>query len=138
MKTKLPLLAVGSALLLIGCYVDRPRGYVRSPAVEASYSYVYYPDAEVYYEPQRHVYYWADGGAWRSGPRVPQNIVLRSSVRVNLDSPSRTGTMKKCGRNTPVTWKKSSLSAVIRIATSASQHQGGAFAAPQSAPPNAD
>jgi hypothetical protein len=87
MKTKLPLLAVGSALLLIGCYVDRPRGYVRSPAVEASYSYVYYPDAEVYYEPQRHVYYWADGGAWRSGPRVPQNIVLRSSVRVNLDSP---------------------------------------------------
>jgi hypothetical protein len=38
---------------------------------------------------------------------------------------SRTGTMKKCGRSTPVTRKKSNLSAVIRIATGASQHQGG-------------
>ncbi|MGD0651739.1 MAG: hypothetical protein ABSA97_11475 [Verrucomicrobiia bacterium] len=87
MKTKLPLLAIGSALLLIGCYDDRPRGYVRSPAVEASYTYVYYPDAEVYFEPHRHVYYWSEGGAWRSGARVPRNIVLRSSVRVDLDSP---------------------------------------------------
>jgi hypothetical protein len=48
---------------------------------------MYYPDVEVYFEPHRHVYYWSDGGAWRSGPRVPQNIVLRSSVRVELDSP---------------------------------------------------
>jgi hypothetical protein len=86
MKTKLTLLSIVSALLLIGCYTERPREYVRSPAVEASYSYVYYPDAEVYYEPQRHVYFWADGGAWRSGPRVPGNIVLRSHVTVNLNS----------------------------------------------------
>ena len=85
MKTKLPLLAIGSALLLIGCY-ERPREHASSPAVEASYSYVYYPDAEVYYEPQRHVYFWADGGAWRSGPHVPGNIVLRSSVTVKLNS----------------------------------------------------
>ena len=86
MKTKLTLFAIGSALLLIGCYVDRPHGYVRGPAVEASYSYMYYPDAEVYFEPQRHVYFWNDGGAWRSGPRVPGNVVLHSSVKVNLKS----------------------------------------------------
>jgi hypothetical protein len=49
--------------------------------------YEYYPDAEVYYEPQRHVYYWSEGGAWRSGAHVPQNFVLRSSVRVDLNSP---------------------------------------------------
>ena len=87
MKTKLPFIAIGSALLLIGCYVDRPRGYAGGPSVEASYSYLYYPDAEVYYYPQRHVYYWNDGGAWRSGSRVPSNFVLRSRVSVNLNSP---------------------------------------------------
>jgi hypothetical protein len=86
MKTKLILLAVGSSLLL-GCYVERHRGYVRGPAVAASYAYVYYPDVEVYYHPQRHIYYWNDGGAWLSGPRVPRNFVLRSSVRVELNSP---------------------------------------------------
>ena len=87
MKTKLTLLALASSLLLIGCYVDRPHGYARGPAVEPSYTYVYYPDAEVYYQPQRHVYFWADGGAWRSGPRVPPNIVLHSHVTVALNSP---------------------------------------------------
>ena len=75
-----------SSLLLAGCYVERPHGYASGPPVVASYSYVYYPDAEVYFEPRRHVYYWSDGGEWRSGARVPQNIVLRSSVRVTLDS----------------------------------------------------
>ena len=87
MKIKLTLLAIGSALLLIGCYVEGPRGGVRGPAVAVTYGYIYYPDAEVYYEPQHQVYYWADGGTWRSGPRVPPTIVLRSSVRINLDSP---------------------------------------------------
>ena len=87
MKTKLSLLVIGGALLLVGCYVEQPRGYNHGPAMEASYAYVYYPDAEVYYEPHRHVYFWADGGAWRSGPRVPANYVLRSRVTVNLNSP---------------------------------------------------
>ena len=93
MKTKLTLLAIGSSLLLIGCYEGHQHGstygssgYGGSSGY-ATYSYVYYPDAEVYYQPQRHVYYWSEGGAWRSGARVPQNIVLRSSVRVDLDSP---------------------------------------------------
>lgn len=87
MKHKLTLLALGSSLLLFGCYTERRHGYARRPEVYAQYSYVYYPEAEVYYEPHRHVYYWADGGAWRSGPRVPPTIALRSRVTVNLDSP---------------------------------------------------
>ena len=89
MKNKLIILtfAIGSVLALVGCYVDHPHGYVSGPAVSASYSYVYYPDAEVYFAPESHVYYWSEGGSWRSGERVPQNIVLRSHVTVNLDSP---------------------------------------------------
>jgi hypothetical protein len=87
MKTKLTLLALSSSLLLFGCYGGHRHGYARGPFGYATYSYEYYPDVEVYFEPHRHVYYWSDGGMWRSGPRVPQNIVLRSSVRVDLDSP---------------------------------------------------
>ena len=87
MNIKLSLLTLASSLLLIGCYVERPHGYARGSAIEASYSYVYYPDAEVYYYPQRHVYYWSDGGTWRSGSRVPPNYVLQSHVTVNLKSP---------------------------------------------------
>ena len=48
---------------------------------------VYYPEAEVYYQPRGHVYYWNEGGAWRSGPRVPPTFVLRSHVTVALQSP---------------------------------------------------
>lgn len=96
MKDKLIILtiAIGSSLVVSGCYYDGRQhesaygssGYARSSGY-ATYSYVYYPDEEVYYEPHRHVYYWSDGGAWRSGARVPRNFVLRSSVRVDLDSP---------------------------------------------------
>lgn len=64
----------------------RPHGSYRQPVVEVSYGYVYYPEAEVYYHPQRHLYYWADGGSWRSGSRAPQRYVLRSGVNIQLDS----------------------------------------------------
>jgi hypothetical protein len=77
MKSKLTLLAIGSALLLIGCYeghqhgsADGTSGYAGSSG-NAEYPYVYYPDAEVYYQPQRRVYYWSEGGARRSGEHVP-------------------------------------------------------------------
>ena len=78
--------AVSSVLGLVGCYVERPHEYTRGPAVGVSYSYVYYPDAEVYFEPHRRIYYWSEGDSWRSGARVPQNIELRSHVMVDLDS----------------------------------------------------
>lgn len=87
MSPKLPLLALGAAVLLSGCYAGHHRGYARGPDLQAQYSYVYYPDAEVYYHRHRHVYYWAERGAWRSGPRVPQHIVLRSHVTLSLNSP---------------------------------------------------
>src|ERR1700722_18429198 len=47
------------------------------------YHYVYYPDEEVYFVPETHVYWWAVNGEWRSGPRVPDSIRLGGSV--NLD-----------------------------------------------------
>ncbi len=87
MKTQLSLIAIGGALLFSGCYAGPRRARGPSPTMHASYSYVYYPDAEVYYQPQRHIYFWAEGGTWRSGPRVPATFVLSSRVTVNLNSP---------------------------------------------------
>jgi hypothetical protein len=81
------IFAVSSVLGLVGCYVEHPHEYTRGPAVYTSYSYEYYPDAEVYFEPHRQVYYWSEGGSWRSGAHVPRNIELHSHVAVNLDSP---------------------------------------------------
>ena len=80
------LLALGGALLTFGCYTEHHARYEPGPAVVGSYAYVYYPDAEVYYAPEHHVYYWSDGGTWRSGPRVPPNVVLHEHVTVKLDS----------------------------------------------------
>jgi hypothetical protein len=58
MKTKLSMLVIGRSLLLIGCYDGHQHGsaygssgYIVSPG-NAVYPYVYYPDAEVYYQPQ--------------------------------------------------------------------------------------
>ena len=81
------IFAVSSLVVLAGCYVEQPHGYARGPVEDTSYSYVYYPDAEVYYEPHRQVYYWPEGGQWRSGARAPRSVVLRSHVTVNLNSP---------------------------------------------------
>jgi hypothetical protein len=49
------------------------------------YHYVYYPEEEVYYVPETHVYWWAVGGEWRSGPRVPDSIRLGGSVNLDVD-----------------------------------------------------
>jgi len=89
MKNKLilPLFAISGLLTVSGCIVEHSRSHARGPVVSTSYAYVYYPDVEVYFEPHRRVYYWSDRGTWRSGSRVPRNIVLRSHVSVNLDSP---------------------------------------------------
>jgi hypothetical protein len=49
------------------------------------YHYVYYPEEEVYFVPETHVYWWAVGGEWRSGPRVPDNIKLGANVKLDVD-----------------------------------------------------
>ena len=56
----------GSALLLSGC---EEVAYTGGGAVY--YDYDYYPDCDVYFYPRAHIYYWNEGGAWRSGDRLP-------------------------------------------------------------------
>ena len=49
------------------------------------YHYTYYPDEEVYFDPAANVYWWSVDGEWRSGPRVPEGIVLGASVNLDVD-----------------------------------------------------
>jgi len=57
-----------------------------APVAEAPvYHYVYYPEEEVYFVPEQHVYWWSVGGEWRSGPRVPEGIALGTSVNLDVD-----------------------------------------------------
>src|SRR6266478_6553134 len=82
--------------VLAGFVVNTPRVLAASviihigpevaPAPNAVvYHYVYYPDEEVYYVPETHVYWWSVGGEWRSGPRVPEGIALGTSVNLDVD-----------------------------------------------------
>lgn len=38
------------------------------------YDYEYYPDCDAYYYPRSHIYYWNEGGTWRSGDRLPDRF----------------------------------------------------------------
>lgn len=40
----------------------------------SSYSYVYYPAAQVYYAPMARTWYWNDGYAWRAGYSLPYGL----------------------------------------------------------------
>lgn len=44
----------------------------------------YFPNSEVYYSPAPDTYYWFESGQWRSGKRLPTDIVLDMSEAVTL------------------------------------------------------
>ncbi|MFZ6641836.1 hypothetical protein ACO0LL_19005 [Undibacterium sp. TC4M20W] len=96
------LLSAASALLICAAtantalahdaYVRDYRWHPAPPVhqVVRSYNYVYYPSQQVYYAPAQRNWYWANGGAWQSGSRLPYgvNVDMRiGGVPVVLSSP---------------------------------------------------
>lgn len=49
-----------------------------------TYSYVYYPAAQVYYSPVVRKYYYMNNGAWVTSPTAPLSINLGKSVSIQL------------------------------------------------------
>ena len=47
-------------------------------------AYYYYPDAEVYYRPADHMWFYLDGGAWQAGASLPARIDFDLSHCVSL------------------------------------------------------
>lgn len=90
--------ALGALLVLgltQGCMVavDGPPAYRNGPPPHAPahgrrahYRYSYYPEAEVYFDLDRRIYFYLDSG-WRSAPRLPRNprIILGAPVFLDLD-----------------------------------------------------
>ena len=56
---------------------------------DGSYTYHYYPSAEVYYAPDREVYFWHASAYWGVGKRLPSTYKLRASERVTLNLETR-------------------------------------------------
>ena len=73
-------------------HVRDHRWHPAAPArqVVRSYNYVYYPSHQVYYAPAQGNWYWANGGSWQSGSRLPYGVNLNvnvGGVPVVLSSP---------------------------------------------------
>lgn len=72
-----PRVSAADVVVHIGADVAVPNAPV--------YHYMYYPDEEVYFVPETHVYWWPVNGEWRSGPAVPEGIKLGASVNLGVD-----------------------------------------------------
>jgi hypothetical protein len=49
------------------------------------YNYMYYPDAEMYFDPGAHLYWWNRNGVWVSGAAAPAGITLGTGVTLDVD-----------------------------------------------------
>ncbi|MDH5633732.1 MAG: hypothetical protein OEZ10_12160 [Gammaproteobacteria bacterium] len=50
-----------------------------------AHRYQYYPDARVYFDPARSVYFYQKGGAWISAPRLPRELKVNLGSGVSMD-----------------------------------------------------
>ena len=69
------LLLSGALWLSAGCVAVDP-GYAGGGG-GGGYDYDYYPDSDIYFYPQGHLYYWNEDGRWRSGRDLPHRYDLR-------------------------------------------------------------
>jgi len=83
-KTMSGVLTGALLCLLAGCV-----GEVYPSSGPVAYDYDYYPDGDVYFYPQARLYYWNDGGHWRSGQWLPPRYHLREEEREHLRLHSR-------------------------------------------------
>lgn len=91
---RLLLISVLAMVLFSGCVVVAPQSHRHGPRDNApayghhsQYRYYYYPDAAVYYDPDRDLYFYLDDG-WRSAERLPIRFLrlLGDRVLLSMDS----------------------------------------------------
>jgi hypothetical protein len=67
-----------------------PPPHAPAHGYRAKHRYRYYPDAHVYYDTGRGVWFWWEAGKWRVGARLPQSIHTGSDwvrIEMNTDRP---------------------------------------------------
>jgi hypothetical protein len=50
-----------------------------------NFTYVYYPDVEVYYSHERGMWFWLEGDTWKFGVVLPRHYVVRLGTSVSID-----------------------------------------------------
>ena len=101
--TSLKIALVASALLLCGCAghtsdmafdsngsVATSLHATNAPDQPDGVTYHYYPNQEVYYDPQREVYFWHASAYWGVGRRLPSTIKLDKAERTLITLDTRT------------------------------------------------
>ena len=67
-----------------------PPPWEPSHGSELARTYRYYPDAEVYYDPRRELWFWHDGDGQRVGTKLPDEITPDGDEAVTLEMGTET------------------------------------------------
>jgi hypothetical protein len=81
-------LAIAGAGLVATPAVADPPPWAPAHGWRAKHQYVYYPSAEVYYEPASSMWFWLGGNGWQAGVSLPlalQGYVSVGGVNISLD-----------------------------------------------------
>lgn len=65
-----------------------PPAHAKAHGYRRKFGYKYYPDAQVYFDTARKVYFYLDGGSWRMSVSLPSELKVRlgNSVEIEMDS----------------------------------------------------
>lgn len=59
----------------------------KQPVTATTFHYVYYPESEFYFVPEKHVYWFREGSSWHSTAEIPPGIILGAGVTLDVDRP---------------------------------------------------
>jgi hypothetical protein len=83
------LIALATACATLPAWAGGPPPWAPAHGWRAKHHYTYYPEGEIYYAPESRVWFWLDGGNWRSGVSLPidfQGYVRGGGVSIELDA----------------------------------------------------
>jgi len=63
-----------------------PPDHAKAYGRRAKYDYRYYPDAQVYFDIHRKVYFYLDGRGWKMSVTLPNKIKLAGHVTIGMDT----------------------------------------------------
>ena len=63
-----------------------PPDHAKAYGRRAKYDYRYYPDAQVYFDIHRKVYFYIDGRGWKMSVNLPYKIKLAGHVTIEMDT----------------------------------------------------
>lgn len=83
---KLPVLVIAAAMAAApAALLADPPAHAPAHGYRAKHRYVYYPSQEIYYEPERGLWFWLDGGDWEFGLSLPTYYRQYTSGGISIE-----------------------------------------------------